>query len=147
MLVVAGGLAAGTLDILYAWIFWALKAGVSMQRVLQSVAAGLLGSSSFAGGVATAAMGLVLHYLIATTMSVTYYLVASRWRPLVRYPFLCGATYGLVLYAIMNHIVVPLSAAGRGSRDPLWIALSISVHMVLIGVPIALASKRARAAA
>ena len=44
----------------------------------------------------------------------------------------------------MNYIVVPLSAAGPGSKDPLWIALSIAVHVVLIGVPIALFTRRAQ---
>ena len=37
----------------------------------------------------------------------------------------------------MNYLVVPLSAALGGSRDPLWIGLSVLVHMFLIGVPIA----------
>lgn len=141
--VLAGGLAAGTLDILYAWLFWMVKARVPMKRILQSVAAGLLGSSSFAGGSATAALGLALHYFIAMTMALTYYLVARRWSLLARRPLVCGAGYGLMLYGIMNSIVVPLSAAGPGSRDPWWIALSIAVHMVLIGIPIALATERA----
>jgi len=39
LFVLAGGLVAGTLDILYACIFWALKRGVPAQRILQSVAA------------------------------------------------------------------------------------------------------------
>ena len=88
--------------------------------------------------------GLVLHYFIALSMSVTYYLVARRWPRLGRRPALCGAGYGLLLYGVMNYIVVPLSAAGPGSKDPLWIALSIAVHVVLIGVPIALFSRRAQ---
>lgn len=141
--VLAGGIAAGTFDILYAWLFWKLKAGVSMQRILQSIAAGLLGNSSFSGGSATAALGFTLHYLIAITMALMYYLVARRWLVLVRRPLLCGAIYGLMLYGIMNYIVVPLSAAGPGPNDPLWITLSIAVHMVLIGIPIALATRRA----
>jgi hypothetical protein len=142
-LVLAGGIVAGTFDILYAWIFWMFKAGVPMQRILQSVATGLLGDSSFAGGGATAALGFVLHYLIATTMSVTYYLVARRWSLLVRHSYLCGAGYGLMLYGIMNYIVVPLSAAGPGSTDRLWVTLSIVVHIALIGIPIALATASA----
>jgi len=141
--VLAGGIVAGTLDILYAWLFWMLKAGVPMQRILQSVASGLLGESSFTGGGATAAFGFALHYLIATTMSLTYYLVARRWSLLVRHPSLCGAGYGLMLYGIMNYIVVPLSAAGAGATDRLWTTLTIVVHMVLIGIPIALATSRA----
>jgi len=141
--VLAGGAVAGTLDITYACVFWALKRGVPVQRILQSVAAGLLGEASFAGGGATAALGLVLHYFIALSMAVVYYLVARRWPLLWQRPVLAGAGYGLLLYGTMNYIVVPLSAAGRGSKDPLWIALSIAAHVLLIGIPIALFVRRA----
>ncbi len=142
-IVLAGGVTAGVLDITYAWVFWKLKAGVSAQRIFQSVAAGLLGRASFDGGAATAALGLFLHFFIATTMAFTYFVVASRWPALHRRPLAYGAAYGLLLYGVMNYIVLPLSAAGRGSRDPLWIALSIVVHMLLIGVPMALFARRA----
>ena len=142
--VLAGGLVAGTLDIAYACVFWALKRGVPATRIFQSVAAGLLGPASFEGGERTAALGLVLHYFIALSMSIAYYLVARRWPLLRRRPVLCGAGYGVLLYGVMNYVVVPLSAAGRGSKDPLWITLSIAVHMVLIGVPIALFTRRAQ---
>jgi len=145
-LVLAGGAIAGGFDIVYAIIFWAVKRGVPAQRILQSVAAGLLGPASFQGGTPTAALGLALHFFIAITMAVTYYVVAQRWPLLVQRPVFCGLGYGLILYVIMNYVVVPLSAAGKGSRDPLWVALSILVHMVLIGLPIALFSRRALAA-
>ena len=143
--VVAGGLLAGALDITYACVFWGIKAGVAPIRVFQSVAAGLLGPESFDGGVPTAALGLALHFSIAMSMAVTYYLIARSWRLLVRRVWICGIAYGLVLYCIMNYIVLPLSAAGRGSADPLWVGLSIAVHAFLIGLPIALASRRALA--
>jgi hypothetical protein len=142
--VLAGGLVAGALDIAYACLFWWLKADVPAQRIFQSVAAGLLGAASFKGGWATAALGLGLHFFIATSMSVTYYLVARRWALLRERPLACGAAYGLLLYAIMNYVVVPLSAAGHGgAKDPLWVILSIVVHAVLIGIPIALFTRRA----
>jgi uncharacterized membrane protein YagU involved in acid resistance len=144
-LVLAGGLVAGTLDIAYACIFWSLKRDVPAQRILQSVAAGLLGDASFEGGGATAALGLSLHFLIALSMSVVYYLAARRWPLLRQRPVACGAAYGLLLYVVMNYVVVPLSAAGRGSKDPLWITLSIAVHVLLIGIPIALFTRRAAA--
>ena len=76
--VLAGGLVAGALDITYACVFWAIKAGVPAERIFQSVAAGLLGKDSFSGGWPTALLGLGLHFFIATTMSVTYFLVARR---------------------------------------------------------------------
>ena len=141
--VLAGGIIAGTLDIVYACIFWALRSDVPARRILQSVAAGLLGEASFKGGWETAALGLALHYLIALSISVVYYLVATRWPLLQQRPVLCGAAYGLLLYGVMNYIVVPLSAAGPGSKDPLWITLSIAAHVLLIGIPIALLARRA----
>ncbi len=75
----------------------------------------------------------------------TYYFVARRWPALVRHPFPLGAAYGLLLYGIMNYVVVPLSAAGGGggAADPVWIGLSIAVHMFLVGVPIAYAARAA----
>jgi hypothetical protein len=138
-LVLAGGLVAGTIDITYACVFWGVKAGVPVRRIFQSVAAGLLGKASFEGGAATAALGLGLHYFIACSMAVAYYLVAGPVSVLRERPVPYGAAYGLLLYGIMNYIVVPLSAAGGGgAKDPLWVGLSIVVHMFLIGVPIAL---------
>jgi hypothetical protein len=138
-LVLAGGLVAGTLDIIYACVFWAVKAGVPARRIFQSVAAGLLGKASFEGGAATAALGLGLHYFIACSMAVAYYLVARRWPLLRERAVPCGVAYGLLLYGIMNYVVVPLSAAGGGgAKDPLWVGLSVAVHMFLIGLPIAL---------
>ncbi|HEX6107241.1 MAG TPA: hypothetical protein VFZ26_16765 [Gemmatimonadales bacterium] len=147
ILVVAGGLLAGLLDIVYACLFWAVKAGVPARRILQSIAAGLLGAASYAGGWRTAALGLLLHFCIAVSMAVAYYLVARRVPLLWRRPLACGAVYGLLLYAIMNYVVVPLSAAGRGSSDPLWIALTVAVHALLIGIPIALFTRLALRAA
>jgi uncharacterized membrane protein YagU involved in acid resistance len=96
---------------------------------------------------ATAALGLTLHYLIALSMSGVYYLAARRWPPLWQRPLTCGAIYGLVVYIVMNFVVVPLSRAGPGSKDPLWIALSIAVHVLLIGIPIAIFARRAVLAA
>ncbi len=141
-LVLAGGVVAGALDITYACAFWAIKRGVPARRIFQSVAAGLLGKASFDGGWSTAALGLGLHFFIAISMAVTYALVARHWALLRERPILCGAFYGLLLYGIMNYIVVPLSAAGGGgSKDTLWIVLTIAVHVLLIGVPIALFSR------
>ena len=139
----AGGVIAGTLDIVYACVFWALEADVPPSRILQSVAAGLLGDASFTGGAATAGLGLLLHYLIASTMSLAYYLAALRVPALTRRRVAWGAAYGLLLYVVMNHIVVPLSATPAGSRDPTWIALTVTVHVFFIGVPIAWLAGRA----
>jgi len=143
LFVLYGGLTAGTLDIVFACTFWGVKAGVPATRILQSIAAGLLGKASYAGGVRTAALGLALHYFIAISMSIAWFRVAAFWNRLRAQPVPFGMAYGLLLYWIMNYVVVPLSAAGPGSKNPLWVTLSIAVHMFLIGLPIALLGRRA----
>jgi len=55
-----------------------------------------------------------------------------------------GALFGATIWLGMNYVVVPLSAAGPQSTDPLWISLSVAVHAFLIGVPIALFTRRAQ---
>lgn len=141
--VLIGGLVAGTFDITYASTFWYLNRGILPTRVFQSVASGLLGNASFTGGWRTAALGLALHYFIATSMAVTYYLFARKWSDLWQKPWTYGPFYGLLLYGIMNYIVVPLSAANPGSRNLTWVLLSIAVHAFLIGTPCALFARRA----
>jgi uncharacterized membrane protein YagU involved in acid resistance len=139
----AGGAVAGALDIGYACAFWAIKAGVPPRRILQSVAAGLLGrDAAVAGGAATAALGLGLHFVIALTMAAVYFVMARRWALLWQRAWLMGALYGLWLYIAMNYIVVPLSAAGGGGRqDPVWVTVSVVVHIVLVGIPCAIGAR------
>jgi cation transport ATPase len=54
-----------------------------------------------------------------------------------------GALYGVLLYAAMTYVVVPLSRAGNGALPAWrWENLShIAVHMLLVGVPCALAAQ------
>jgi len=58
-------------------------------------------------------------------------------------PLVYGPLYGGLLYGIMNYIVVPLSAANPGSRNLVWVVLSIAVHAFLIGAPCAIFARRA----
>ena len=62
--VLVGGLAGGTLDILFAISFAAYN-GMAAERLLQVVASGALGQAAFSGGHATAAIGLLCHFLIS----------------------------------------------------------------------------------
>lgn len=140
--ILSGGLLAGALDISFACLYWALQAGVPAQRIFQSVAAGLLGTSSFSGGWATAALGLLLHFSIVLAMAAAWCLAARRWSALLAHPWQGGTLYGLLLYGLMQFLVVPLSAAPGGSQDTLWIVLSVLAHVGLVGLPIALMARR-----
>ena len=140
-----GTLAVGVFDILDAFIFFGLR-GARPIRILQSIAAGLLGRASFAGGWKTAALGLGLHFFIAFVI-VLVFLAASRRVPvLTRHAAIAGPLYGVGVYLVMTFIVVPASAAAGGV--PPWpVALNgVLIHMFGVGLPAALAAKAVRAA-
>jgi hypothetical protein len=142
----AGGmLALGSLDLLFAWSYWHPRAGTSLLRVLQSIASGLLGGAAFQGGVSAALLGALLHYLIMLAMVGAYGLASARLPRLRRRPWLYGGLYGLVLYAVMNGVVRPLSAMPSSGRpEPVsWIAACVALHLV-IGVSIAWINRWAR---
>ena len=120
----------GVLDLAFAMLFWYGR--VPPIRILQSIAAGLLGrKESVAGGLGTAVLGGALHFAIATAMAFTYALVARRWPVLIRRASVLGAGYGLLLYAVMNFVVLPLSAVGMPAfTNHAWVASGIAVHVV-----------------
>ena len=73
------GLLAGSLDITAAFVVAGLR-GRGPVSVLQGIAGGLLGISSFRGGLATAALGALFHFLITTTAAAVFYLASRKWK-------------------------------------------------------------------
>lgn len=132
------GLIAGTLDITAACVNGTLRGGNPM-RVLQSVASGLLGADSFEGGPATAALGLLLHFVIAYGAATVFFLASRKMRFLVEHAVVCGLLYGAAVYAFMNSVVVPLSAAPFEIH---YRATGLLIHLFCVGLPIALVVRR-----
>ena len=140
--VVLGGVIAGALDLVYICTLWAAR-GVSPVRILQSVAAGWVGrDAAMQGGLATATLGLFSHFGIAVVMACVYYAASRRWPILREQPVRHGALYGVLLYVVMTYVVVPLSAAGGNGVAWQWINLAhIAAHVLLVGIPCALAAR------
>ena len=140
--IVWGGLLAGIGDITFAFVVNGLR-GVGPVRVLQSVASGLLGEAARAGGLATAALGGVLHFLIAFIWATVYWLASRKLKVLVQHPVVCGLLYGFAVYAFMYLVVLPLSAAYfKPTFTPSTVFLNGAGHMLLVGLPIALAASK-----
>ena len=140
--IVWGGLLAGLGDITFAFVVNGLR-GVGPERVLQSVASGLLGAAARDGGLATAALGGVLHFLIAFIWATVFWLASRKLKVLVRHPVVCGLLYGFAVYAFMYLVVLPLSAAYfKPTFTPYTVSLNGAGHMLLVGLPIALAASK-----
>lgn len=135
------GLAVGVLDGIAASVN-AGFGGVSPIRVFQYVASGLLGRASFEGGLATAALGLLLHFTVALGASAVFY-AASRFMPiLTRMPLVFGPIYGVIVFFVMREIVSPLSRTTPGPPTIKGTVIMIIVHVLFVGLPIALITSK-----
>ena len=134
------GLIVGAMDITAACIL-AVSRGATVTRLLQFVASGLIGQNAFQGGVATAALGLGLHFVIAFSLVAVFYAASRRIAFLRRQAGASGIVYGLVVYGFMNLVVLPLSAA-KPRHTLSGDLIQIGIHMFVIGLPTALLVRR-----
>lgn len=106
------------------------------------MAAGLLGrESAIDGGLATAGLGLAIHFVIAFVVASVFYLASRKLVFLTQHPVISGLLYGVLVYGFMYWIVMPLAypvVSPSLSRD----VTAVCVHMILIGLPIALIVRR-----
>jgi hypothetical protein len=134
--ILAAGLIVGVLDISSALIIWWQRA-VGAQRGLQGIAAGLLGSKSFEGGLMTAVLGLALHFFVAFVVVTIFYLASWKIDFLLIHPVVSGVLYGIGVYIVMYWLVLPTvfpTFRHRLGND----LLAIAIHISLIGLPCAL---------
>ena len=131
-------LVAGVLDIASAFVFAAMNGGTPA-RVLAGIASGPFGAGAAQAPWAPAA-GLAIHFAIMSVMVAFYAAFAIR-RPelLIRAgPILAGTVYGLLLYAFMYWIVLPLRWPDNHPLTGLGqIAKAVFAHVVCVGLPIA----------
>jgi uncharacterized membrane protein YagU involved in acid resistance len=139
--VLVGGAIGGALDILFA-ITFAYVRGMAPDRLLQTVASGLLGNAAFDGGIPVAVLGLASHFVMSCTWAAIFVLAAGHFHALTRRPILSGILFGIVVFLTMRLVVLPLSAFPYPlSFKPLATTLDLLSHMLLFGVPIALAAR------
>ena len=128
-----GGLTVGVLDLLDAFIFFGLRSGARPMGILHSIAAGFLGrDAARAGGVPTAIVGLLSHFLVAFSI-VTVYVLASRIMPVLRKQWVIGGiAFGVIAYFVMTFFVVPLSNAGSGQITFALPVMPVMINGILI---------------
>jgi hypothetical protein len=141
--ILRAGLVSGTLDITDALVFYGLR-GAKPIVILQTIASGLLGRAAFSGGLGTAVLGLLLHFFIAFTASVVFYVAARKLAFLRRYAVISGLLYGAAIYLVMNWIVLPLSAVAKSRpvAPPISLVNGVLAVVVLVGLSISLIVSR-----
>ncbi len=141
---ILAGLAGGLLDIVGAIIVYGpiLQTPITPERILQSVASGLLGRDAFNGGLGTASLGLAAHLVISFVAAGIYVLASTRLLILVSRPVLSGIAFGVAVYFFMTQVVVPLSAAPTRPLPALeQFLIALGLNVFLFGLPIAIIAR------
>jgi hypothetical protein len=140
--IVAAGVTVAVLDALFAIVLYVFVLhATTAPRVFQSIAAGLLGKASYAGGAPTVALGVVCHLTVAFGWTLIFYTAPRRIaviRELLRTnadTIMVGLVYGAFIWLAMDFVVIRLS---RATPTPVanwrfWAMLAW--HAVGVGLP------------
>ncbi len=136
--IVLGGLIIGILDaIVYHWFVSSVLGGYPLITVYQYMASGALGNAAFEGGVPTALLGALFHFIVSFVVAAVFILSADRIPLLCRYAVPGSLVYGIGVFIVMNLIVLPLSKAPPlpPQTTPQLIAQIVD-HILVVGLPL-----------
>jgi hypothetical protein len=131
-----GGFSAGIFDITQAFIGFGLL-GATPYRILQHIAGGIFGSRAYDMGWMSAAIGLFLHFTIAFTAAIVYFVISRKFPCVIEHPVRWGLLYGEAVFAFMYFVVLPLSAWGPARFNIATYITGPIGHPLLVGLPIA----------
>jgi hypothetical protein len=141
---VIGGAIIGIVHfIIQHWLVFNVVLKNPLIAVEQYTASAVLGASAFGGGLATALLGVLLHFLIAFVMAGAFIFSAQRIPLLRRYPIPGALLYGFGVFVVMNFIVIPFSAAPALPAPPPWVLIeNLLEHILLIGLSLGILVQR-----
>jgi uncharacterized membrane protein YagU involved in acid resistance len=143
--ILLAGLVAGCCDFTADLIVYCTMLPLTPTRLLQGIAAGILGrQAAYAGGAKTAALGFVCHFVIALGAAAVYFAV-TRFRPFLNRVnlLISAATWGTTVYFFMQYVVLPLSRIGMPRFNLKFTIIGLIIHFFCIGLPITSITRRA----
>jgi uncharacterized membrane protein YagU involved in acid resistance len=122
---VLAAVAAGIPDVFAA----AALSRAPVGRVLQTIASGILGETSYARGSTSVMLGLGLQIAMSFVIAVVYNIGSFCVTEIHRNPLIFGALHGVLIFVVMNFVVVPLS---RAYPQPRWDPKSFVAMLIVM---------------
>jgi hypothetical protein len=141
---VIAGLICGAVDvIIFHWFIQNVLGGVPLITLYQYIASGALGESAFAGGIPTALLGVLFHFIFSIVIAGVFILGVDRI-PLLRRHIIPGSLlYGFGVFVVMNMIVTPLSATPPlPTPTTSELIVTIIVHILVAGLLLGIVVRR-----
>jgi hypothetical protein len=132
--ILLGGFFAGLADFIYPTVK-TVMAGKSWMQPWKGVAGGLIGERAREGGLEIVALGASLHWFICISAAAILYFVVSRVKWLPRQWIALAIIHGIAVLLVMNYVILPLSAIGRGIYPADQLYIHAFWHILLVGVP------------
>jgi hypothetical protein len=124
--------------IVYVWILHLTTAS----RIFQGIASRLIGKAALDGGAATALLGVLLHFTVAYSWTIAFYLALRTFAGLREFTattsgkVIAGTLFGATVWLVMNFVIVP-AFGGKSVQPPNWQFYTQLVwHMIAVGPPI-----------
>ena len=140
--IVLAGLLVGSLDIIAALVNFYCKTGKDPQIVLKYIASAVCGKDAFAGGTTMSALGLLLHFMVAFIWTIFFFWIYPKLKFLSFNRVLTGILYGIFIWFVMSHAVVPLSKASVGAFNLKQAAIAALILIGAIGLPLSFIAYR-----
>ncbi len=104
--------------------------------MLKYIASAVMGKEAFSGGAAISLLGLALHFLVAFIWTLFFFWIYPKLKFLSFDRILTGILYGIFIWFIMSHAVVPMSKASVGAFDLKQAAIAVLILIGAIGLPL-----------
>ena len=141
--ILLSGLVAGTLDILAAFsVYSVIMKVVTPAQILKGIAAVAFGKTIIGNETIMALLGLLFHFIIAYSFAAAYFFIYPYAKFLHYNKIISGLLYGIIVWAIMNLIVVPLFNGHHGPFILNAMLRAVTILMLCIGLPIAIITAR-----
>ena len=142
-LLAAAWLATALVDGLFASALSRFGYGSTVTRLWQGVAATVVGPDAFGGGLATMALGLVMHVGVALAWSALFVAAIVAWPALRRMVVGIGgalavaAVYGPLVWIVMSFAVIP-ALTGRPPQVGMRWWIQLAGHIGFVALPMVL---------
>jgi len=136
--IAVAGLVIGVIGGIDYATFFALTQHFTPEAIFQYIASGLLGPAAFAGGVATALLGLFIHFVISFVVAAVFILAAAQFAFLRRTVFVSAIVYGAAVNMFMSALVLPMSAAPKMPVTTLLVIHGLIADALFVGLPLAI---------
>jgi hypothetical protein len=135
-------LIAGTLDITSAYVNIFIQTGHISRKMFQYIAGGALGlKNTMNGGVPVILLGIFFHYFIVFCFTCFFFFLYRKNRFFGLNKYLAALLYGIFIWAVMNLVVLPLSALPPRKIAPGSAVLDSIILAVMIGLPVSLSAR------